>query len=153
MCNLCLNRVTHKISTLTLDSTKPEKSGSQPIAKRTYCFTCENGTVFILPCISDRGNVCTFVTQDILDDNVIAYYEADADEHLIDPNGSNMHIRRCILIVVSLMVSCYDSRRIGAITIAYDDWSATVSLANNARICAIYKDVPFRLAPMTIVLQ
>ena len=55
MCNLCLNRVTHKISTLTFDSTKFEKSGSKPIAKRTYRFTYENGTNFILPCISDSA--------------------------------------------------------------------------------------------------
>jgi len=86
MCNLCLNRVTHKISTLTFDSTKFEKSGSQPIAKHTYCFTYENGNDFILPCISDSGNARTLVTQDILDDNAIAYYKADADKHSIPPN-------------------------------------------------------------------
>ena len=101
MCNLCLNRVTHKISTLTFDSTKFEKSGSQPIAKHTYCFTYENGNDFILPCISDSGNARTLVAQDILDDNAIAYYKADADKHLIPPNRSNMHIRRCILIAAT----------------------------------------------------
>ena len=101
MCNLCLKRVTHKISTLTFDSTKFEESGSKPIAKRTYRFTCENGTVFILPCISDSGNARTFVAQDILDDNTIAYYKADADKHLIPPIRSNMHIRRCILIAAT----------------------------------------------------
>ena len=125
MCNLCPNRVTHKISTFTFDSTKLEKSGSQPITKHTYHFTYENDTDFILPCISDSGNA---QAQDILDDNAIAYYEADADEHFIAPNGSKMHIRKCILIAatfkettIMVMVSCYDSRRIGAIYIAYDD--------------------------------
>ena len=49
-------------------------------------FTYENGNNFILQCISDSGNARTLVTQDILDDNAIAYYKADADKHSIPPN-------------------------------------------------------------------
>ena len=161
MCNLCLNRVTYRIATLTFDSANIKKSGSQPIAKHTYRFTSENGTDFILPCISDSGNARTLVAQDILDDNAIAYYEADADEHLIAPNGTDMHISGCILLAATfkentimvdalvsddisheVIVSCYDSRRIGAISIADDDWPATMSLVNAAKICAMHKGVP-----------
>jgi len=145
ICNLCL--VTHRIATLTFDSTNIEKSGSQPISKHTYRFTSENGTDFILPCISDSGNARTLVAQDILDDNAIAYYEADANEHLTAPNGTDMHISGCIMLAATfkentiyvdalvsddisheVIVSCHDSRRIGAISIADDDWPASVSL-------------------------
>ena len=40
-----------------------------------------------------------------------------------------------------VIVSCHDSSRIGAISIADDDWPANVSLTNAARICAINKGV------------
>ena len=98
LCNLCLNRVAHRIATLTFDSANIEKPGSQPIAKHTYRFTSENGKDFILPCISDSGNARTLVAQDILDDNAIDYFEAAADEHLTAPNGTDMHISGCILL-------------------------------------------------------
>ena len=101
LCNLCLNRVAHRIATLTFDSANIEKPGSQPIAKHTYRFTSENGKDFILPCISDSGNARTLVAQDLLDDNAIAYYKTVTDKHLIPPNRSNMHIRRCILIAAT----------------------------------------------------
>ena len=161
LCNLCLNRVAHRIATLTFDSANIEKPGSQPIAKHTYRFTSENGKDFILPCISDSGNARTLVAQDILDDNAIDYFEAAADEHLTAPNGTDMHISGCLLLQATfkentimvdalvsddisgeVIVSCYDSNRIGAISIAEDDWPSSVSLVNAAKICAMYKGVP-----------
>ena len=154
--SLCLNRVTHKISTLTFDSTKFEKSGSQPIAKHTCCFTYENGNDFILPCISDSGNARTLVAQDILDDNAIAYYKTVTDKHLIPPNRSNMHIRRCILIAAAfketIKIACAAMTVVALTQSLLHTTTATVSLPNTTRICAIYKDVPFRLAPRTMLL-
>ena len=140
VCNLCLHRAAHIISTLTFDSSKVEKTGSHPSPRHTYRFTSEKGIDFILPCIRDSGNARTLVAQDILDGKAIEYYEADADEHLTAPNGTDMHISGCIMLAATfkettiyvdalvsddisheVIVSCHDSSRIGAISIADDD--------------------------------
>ena len=156
----------YTINKMTFNSADIEKSGSHPSPRHTYRFTSEKGVDFILPCISDSGNARTLVAQDLLEEKSIEYYEADADEHLIAPNGTDMHISGCVMLAATfkktsiyvdalvsddisqeIIVSCYDGSRIGAISIADDDWPASVSLSNVARICAINKGVP----PVTLM--
>ena len=85
----------YTINKMTFNSADIEKSGSHPSPRHTYRFTSEKGVDFILPCISDSGNARTLVAQDLLEEKSIEYYEADADEHLIAPNGTDMHIQGC----------------------------------------------------------
>ena len=80
------------MATLTFDSTKIEKTGSKESPKHTYRFTSETGIDFVLPCLSDSGNARTLVAKDLLDEKGIKYYEADANEHLFDPKGGDIHI-------------------------------------------------------------
>ena len=158
---MCVHRITHKIMHLKFDSSKIDKTGSKPSPRHTYRFTSETGVEFVLPCISDSGNARTLVAKDLLDEKGIKYYEADADEHLTAPNGADMHIDGCVMLLATfkdthiyvdclvssdisqeVIVSCHDSERIGAISITPDDWPARLSLSNSARICAINKGVP-----------
>ena len=88
----------YTINKMTFNSADIEKSGSHPSPRHTYRFTSEKGVDFILPCISDSGNARTLVAQDLLEEKSIEYYETDADEHLIAPNGTDMHISGCVML-------------------------------------------------------
>ena len=148
------------MATLTFDSTKIEKTGSKESPKHTYRFTSETGIDFVLPCLSDSGNARTLVAKDLLDEKGIKYYEADANEHLFDPKGGDIHINGCVMLIATfknesiyvdalvsddisqeIIVSCHDSERIGAISITPDEWPSTLSVCNIARLCAIREGV------------